>query len=51
MKDIIKPPKSDDIKTKILSSTRILSVINSEAKKNMYKKATNLEDERKLLVK
>ena len=48
---IVKLSKASDIKTKILSSTRILSIIDELASKNMEKKATSLEEERKILTK
>lgn len=41
---IVKLSKASDIKTKILSSTRILSTIDDLALKNTEKKATSLED-------
>ena len=39
---MVKPSKSENIKMKILSSTRILSVIEDEAAKNVEKKASSL---------
>jgi hypothetical protein len=48
---MVKPVDAENIKTKILSSSRVLSAIEAEAQKMVDKKASSLDEEKKLLSK
>jgi hypothetical protein len=51
IENMVKPVNSENIKTKILSSSRVLSVIEAEAQKMVDKKASSLDEEKKILSK